>query len=94
METNTERTGVAMGLNRNADEVEGMGLGENEARSETVSASNDTVGQTSHATEPHHDENPTDGFDGGAPQAAADVTDAGREAERRTLDDETDRPDF
>lgn len=83
-----------MGLNRNADEVEGMGLGENEARSETVSASNDTVGQTSHATEPRRDENPTDGFDGGAPQAAADVTDAGREAERRTLDDETDRPDF
>lgn len=71
-----------------------MGLGENEARSETVSASNDTVGQTSHATEPRRDENPTDGFDGGAPQAAADVTDAGREAERRTLDDETDRPDF
>lgn len=80
-----------MGLNRNADEVEGMGLGENEARSETVSASNDTVGQTSHATEPHHDENPTDGFDGGAPQAAADVTDAGREADRQATDDETDR---
>lgn len=80
-----------MGLNRNADEVEGMRLGENENRSEAVTASNDTVGQTSHATEPHHDENPTDGFDGGAPQAAADVTDAGREADRQATDDETDR---
>lgn len=83
-----------MGLNRNADEVEGMRLGENENRSEAVTASNDTVGQTSHATEPRRDEVPADDFDGGAPQAAADVTDAGREAERRTLDDETDRPDF
>lgn len=81
-----------MGLNKNADEVEGMRLGENEDRSEAVTASNDTVGQTSHATEPHHDENPTDGFDGGAPQAAADVTDAGREADRQAADDdETDR---
>lgn len=71
-----------------------MRLGENENRSEAVTASNDTVGQTSHATEPRRDEVPADDFDGGAPQAAADVTDAGREAERRTLDDETDRPDF
>lgn len=93
-----------MGLNRNADEVEGMRLGENEDRSEAVTDAHEVVGQTSETTEPRRDESPSFGeedFDGGAPQSAADVTEAGREAERRTLDDETDRlggedsrPDF
>ena len=87
-----------MGLNRNADEVEGMGLGENEARSETVTDVNEVVGDSARQAEPAPQSSTADegngGFDGGASQPAADVTDAGREAERRTLDDETDRPDF
>lgn len=90
-----------MGLNRNADEVEGMRLSENEDRSEAATDAHEVVGQTSETTEPRREESPSFGeedFDGGAPQSAADVTEAGREADRlATDDDETDRlgrPDF
>ena len=81
-----------MGLNRNADEPEGLRLGEDTDRSEAVTEARETVGQTAESNEPG------DSFDGGAPQSAADVTEAGREADRlATDDDETDRlgrPDF
>jgi len=83
-----------MGLNRNADEVRGMSLGD-EDRSEAVTDVNEVVGDSARQAEPAPQSSTADegdgGFDGGAPQSAADVTDAGREAERRTLDDETDR---